>query len=453
MIALFVFFLLPLSSSTALSSDGLALLAFKLAIQEDPLSSLSAWNESDENPCSWPGVSCANSRVISLSVPGKRLAGYIPSELGSLSSLRRLNLHSNYLSGFIPSKLSEAKSLKALFLYSNNLSGPVPPLYNVPHLQFLDLSRNSLSGTIPAEFGRCLHLKTLILSHNRLSGEVPEEIFARVGLQRLDLSRNNLSGRIPPVHADLRSSLSRVLNLSYNKFSGEIPRSFGSLPETTVLDLRGNSLCGKPLEILCEHPSATSHGSLSHPVERESKDQRKGLKVEQIIAVVAADAVAVAVIVAAVIFACWKLRERRSKREKKGGSDGERGDENCCLMSSCVSTSSAEEGDLVAVDKTFTFELDELLKASAYVLGKSSMGIVYRVVLSNGENVTVRRLGEGNGGARRRRDFAAEVQLVSRVQHPNIVSLKAYFWSDDDKLLVSEFVPNGSLAGDQYTHP
>lgn len=45
---------------------------------------------------------------------------------------------------------------------------------------------------------------------------------------------------------------------------------------------------------------------------------------------------------------------------------------------------SGGEGDLVAIDKGFIFELDELLRASAYVLGKSGLGIVYKVVLGNG---------------------------------------------------------------------
>ncbi|XP_048438957.1 receptor protein kinase-like protein ZAR1 [Pyrus x bretschneideri] len=80
------------------------------------------------------------------------------------------------------------------------------------------------------------------------------------------------------------------------------------------------------------------------------------------------------------------------------------------------------EGDLVAIDKGFTFELDELLRASAYVLGKSGLGIVYKVVLGNGIPVAVRRLGEG--GDQRYKEFAAEIQVIGRVKHPNVVNLR-----------------------------
>ncbi|MBA0805550.1 hypothetical protein Gohar_005053 [Gossypium harknessii] len=67
------------------------------------------------------------------------------------------------------------------------------------------------------------------------------------------------------------------------------------------------------------------------------------------------------------------------------------------------------EGKLVVIDKGFNIELDELPRASAYVLGKSGLGIVYKMVLGNGVPVAVRRLGEGGSDQQRYREFAAEV--------------------------------------------
>lgn len=45
-----------------------ALLAFKRAIYQDPLSKLSDWNSKDEDPCAWSGVRCSglNNRVVAL---------------------------------------------------------------------------------------------------------------------------------------------------------------------------------------------------------------------------------------------------------------------------------------------------------------------------------------------------------------------------------------------------
>ncbi|KAL6846599.1 hypothetical protein ACP4OV_024047 [Aristida adscensionis] len=98
-----------------------ALLAFKEAVTDDPASALARWSDSDADPCRWPGVTCANAsssapRVVGLAVAGKNLSGYIPSELGSLLFLRRLNLHGNRLAGGIPAALSNASSLHTLYL-------------------------------------------------------------------------------------------------------------------------------------------------------------------------------------------------------------------------------------------------------------------------------------------------------------------------------------------------
>lgn len=99
----------------------------------------------------------------------------------------------------------------------------------------------------------------------------------------------------------------------------------------------------------------------------------------------------------------------------------------------------------MAIDKGFSFELDELLRASAYVLGKSGLGIVYKVVLGNGVPVAVRRLGEG-GDQQRYKEFIAEIQAIGKVKHPNVVKLRAYYWAPDEKLLISDFISNGNLA-------
>lgn len=45
-----------------------ALLAFKRAIYDDPLSKLSDWNSRDKDPCTWSGVGCSafNRQVVTL---------------------------------------------------------------------------------------------------------------------------------------------------------------------------------------------------------------------------------------------------------------------------------------------------------------------------------------------------------------------------------------------------
>jgi len=144
----------------ALSADGLSLLAFKSAVTDDPSSALSSWSDADADPCRWLGVTCVNTsssdglRVVGVAIAGKNLSGYIPSELGSLAFLRRLNLHGNRLSGTVPAALANATALRSLFLYDNRLTGPFPAaLCGIPKLQNLDLSRNAMTARCRRSLG------------------------------------------------------------------------------------------------------------------------------------------------------------------------------------------------------------------------------------------------------------------------------------------------------------
>ncbi|XP_040385094.1 receptor protein kinase-like protein ZAR1 [Oryza brachyantha] len=483
-------------AAAALSPDGVALLAFKTAVTDDPSGALSGWSDADADPCRWAGVTCANTsssgaRVVGVAVAGKNLSGYVPSVLGSLAFLRRLNLHGNRLSGTVPPALANATSLRSLFLYGNSLTGGLPPeLCDLPRLQNLDLSDNSLSGALPPELGRCKQLQRLMLSGNGLSGEIPATVWPEmVSLQLLDLSSNSLTGAIPPELGKL-AALAGTLNLSRNHLSGGVPPELGHLPATVTLDLRFNNLsgeipqsgslasqgptaflnnpglCGFPLQVPCR-AAAPSSSSPPPPSAAGSLTgaggPRQPIKTSLIVLISVADAAGVALIGVIVVYIYWKLRDRRGdgggdddEEEGKGlfpcpcmraddssdGSDGD-GDAKC----NSGGGGGGEEGELVAIDKGFRMELDELLRSSAYVLGKGGKGIVYKVVVGNGTTpVAVRRLGGGAAAPERYKEFAAEAGAIGRVRHANVVRLRAYYWSADEKLVVTDFVNNGNLA-------
>lgn len=84
-----------------------------------------------------------------LFLTGTNLTGCIPSELGLLGSLRRLNLVGNDSSKPIPSGLFSAMSLVSLGLFRNSLSGPIlTQIKNLCNLAHLDLSSNSLNASL-----------------------------------------------------------------------------------------------------------------------------------------------------------------------------------------------------------------------------------------------------------------------------------------------------------------
>jgi hypothetical protein len=491
--------------AAALSADGLSLLAFKSAVTDDPSMALSSWSDADADPCRWLGVTCVNTsssdglRVVGVAVAGKNLSGYIPAELGSLAFLRRLNLHGNRLSGTVPAALANATALHSLFLYDNRLTGPFPAaLCGIPKLQNLDLSQNALTGALPLELGRCKQLERLLLAENALSGNIPAAVWQdMVGLQMLDLSSNNLTGAIPAELGKL-AALAGTLNLSHNHLSGGVPLELGRLPATVTLDLRFNNLsgeipqsgslasqgptaflnnpgiCGFPLQVPCR-VAPPSSSSLPPPPPSSSATTNGGaggarlpIKTSLIVLISVADAVAVALVGVIVVCVYWKVCDRRRAAKDKGDdSEYEEGCGlfpcPCCMRADACGDSSSEcsevdgkcnggggtgeGGYLVAIDKGFRMELDELLRSSAYVLGKGGKGIVYKVVVGNGTTpVAVRRLGGGTAAPERYREFAAEAGAIGRVRHPNIVRLRAYYWSADEKLVITDFVNNGNLA-------
>jgi hypothetical protein len=144
------------------------------------------------------------------------LAGTIPSTIGTMEKLSLLYLVDNSLSGSIPSALFALEELKELRLSTNLLDGTLPDIppgslgllgtcviasscitlrYICSQLvvvalscvigrltEFLDLSDNSLYGTIPSALFACEELKHLRLQNNLLDGTLPDIPSGSLGL-------------------------------------------------------------------------------------------------------------------------------------------------------------------------------------------------------------------------------------------------------------------------------
>lgn len=460
------------AATNALTADGQALLSFRAAVLRDPTGALADWNASDADPCSWNGVACDGAgagirRVVALSLPRKGLVAALPAS-ALPDSLRHLNLRSNRLYGTLPpALLAGAAGLQSLVLYGNELYGPVPAeLGDLLYLQILDLSSNSLNGSLPGSILKCRRLRRLSLDRNNLTGPIPPGFGRELSaLELLSLSYNRFSGAIPDDIGNL-SRLEGTADLSHNDFSGPIPASLGKLPEKVYIDLSYNNLsgpipqngalenrgptaflgnpglCGPPLENPCSPPSSNP----SVPKDGGSgaggngSGRSKGLGKAAIVAIVLGDVVGI-LIIALVFFYCyWKAVSPKEKGH--GAGTGSKESRSGCFSRDEPETPS-EQHDLVLLDQKVRFNLDELLKASAFVLGKSGIGIVYKVVLEDGLTMAVRRLGEG--GLQRFKEFQSEVEAIGKVRHPNVVALRAYYWSFDEKLLIYDYISNGSL--------
>ncbi|KAB1225657.1 hypothetical protein CJ030_MR1G009162 [Morella rubra] len=401
--------LLPLAVAD-LNSDKQALLDFAAAV---PHRRNFSWSPTTPVCTSWLGVSCTanGTRVVSLRLPGVGLVGHIPpNTLGKLDALRVLSLRSNLLGGNLSSEITSLPSLHYLYLQRNNFSGEIPSSFSI-QLNVLDLSFNSFSGNIPQTIRNLTQLTGLSLQNNTLSGSIP----------KIDL---------PGL---------KHLNLSYNHLNGSIPLSLRKFPNSSFM---GNShLCGQPLgacSLILSPPTSSTP-----PLFPSNQSSKKKLSMGAIIAIAVGGFALLFLLALVIVLCCLKKKDSEGTGVSKGKASGGRSEKPKEEFGSGVQE--PEKNKLVFFEGcSYNFDLEDLLRASAEVLGKGSYGTAYKAVLEEATTVVVKRLKEVVVG---KRDFEQQMETVGRVaQHPNVLPLRAYYYSKDEKLLVYDYASGGSLS-------
>ncbi|KAI5057118.1 hypothetical protein GOP47_0027133 [Adiantum capillus-veneris] len=378
---------------------------------------LMASNWSGSNPCAdayaWDGVKCNKGRVWNVILETKQLGGHISRDggLAKLDQLRKISLKNNMLSGSVPS-------------------------FKSPFLRCIWLSNNSLSGSIPDIFSHTRRFNKLDVSHNTLTGKIPSSLTSIVKLNTLLLDDNQLTGSIPP----LNQGTLATFNVSNNRLSGRIPSTFKLQSFVADSYMNNQNLCGPPLSLLCKRKQAMS-------------------TVLKILLIVAVDVVVLCFMSLLAVY-CYKRLQRKKKASAfKGGKEPVKASDSSIMSMEETGTTydkasrneemtDAEKSKLVVFDRPgrLSFDLEELLQASAEMLGKGSFGTAYKALFGgpNGRSaVVVKRLRDMQGAGKR--EFDRQMLVLGQLQHPNIVPLLAYYYAKDEKFLVIEHVGQGSL--------
>ncbi|KAI5572768.1 hypothetical protein BDE02_10G035500 [Populus trichocarpa] len=105
------------------------------------------------------------------------------------------------------------------------------------------------------------------------------------------------------------------------------------------------------------------------------------------------------------------------------------------------------DSGVIGSSKT-SFSYHELMEitngfARQNIIGEGGFGCVFKGCMTDGKAVAVKQLKAGSGQGER--EFKAEVEIISRVHHRHLVSLVGYCISDNQRLLIYEFVPNKTL--------
>lgn len=94
-------------------------------------------------------------------------------------------------------------------------------------------------------------------------------------------------------------------------------------------------------------------------------------------------------------------------------------------------------------EEAASFELDDLLKASAEGLGKGIFGNSYKAMMEGRSAIVVKRLRDLKPLSYE--EFRKQLSVISEMKHPNLLPLVAYYYSKEEKLLLYKFAEKGNL--------
>uniref|UniRef100_A0A5B6ZK57 Protein kinase domain-containing protein n=1 Tax=Davidia involucrata TaxID=16924 RepID=A0A5B6ZK57_DAVIN len=437
---LLLFFLTSLSLSPpppCLSiPDYEALLKFK-----ESLTNTAAFDSNwvaSTSPCNtsgpWVGVLCLQGIVIGVHLGHQGLSGTIDVDA-----------------------LRELPGLRSISLVNNSFSGPIPEFNRLGALKSLYLSRNQFSGEIPNDFfSKMSSLKKLWLAGNKFSGKILESLVRVPYLMELHLEYNEFSGPIPSFGQPSLTSI----DVSHNKLEGEIP---ASMSKFNVRSFEGNpGLCGKPLgkecrkELLVSPPPPSllekeTDDTPPLPGEKPKTAQQEMTKTGWVVLGLMVTVLLLTILV--------KTKQNEDKFDALGKENLDEVVEVHVTSSNRRSMDSSRSnrrsirkgslrgksmGDLVVVNgEKGIFGLPDLMKAAAEVLGSGGLGSAYKALMSNGVFVVVKRMREMSKLSKDA--FDTEMRRLGSLRHRNILTPLAYHYRKEEKLLVSEYVPKGSL--------
>ncbi|KAG8383672.1 hypothetical protein BUALT_Bualt04G0038200 [Buddleja alternifolia] len=413
--------------------------------------------------------------LVTLSLRDNLFTGPVPMSLVDLDSLKVVNLTNNFLQGPMP-KFKDSVSVD-MIKDTNSFCLPQPGdcdprvdtllsivrLMNYPrkfsenwkgndpcsdwsgitcndgNITIVNFENMGLTGTISPDFGSLESLQRLVLANNNLTGTIPVELTTLPGLMQVDVSNNQLHGKIPPFKSNIIVKTDGNPNIGKDKVG---PNSEGiSSSGGTVPDSENNHL-------------------------NSNKKSRNWIAVV-VFSVIGG--VFVLCLIGVAGFCLYKSKQKRFSRvqspnamvvhPRHSGSDND--SVKITVAGSSVSVGGISETHTISATETSDIQMVEagnmvisiqVLKnvtnnfSKENILGQGGFGTVYKGELHDGTKIAVKRMECGAIAGKGTAEFKSEIAVLTKVRHRHLVALLGYCLDGNEKLLVYEYMPQGTLS-------
>ncbi|XP_057505662.1 protein STRUBBELIG-RECEPTOR FAMILY 3-like [Actinidia eriantha] len=443
---------------------------------------LPGWVPTGGDPCAkaWQGVACNSTNIISITLNAANLGGELGDDLGSFSSLNKIDLSNNHIRGSIPSNFPV--TMQNIFLSDNQFSGSIPSSFStLTQLSAMSLNKNQLTGEIPDAFQVLLGLINLDLSSNNLSGRLPTSMENLSSLTTLHLQNNKLSGTLNA----LQDLPLKDLNIENNLFNGPVPENLltipnfkkdGNLLNTTRSPLPSptSSIAPPPAPPLAGAP----YSGQSNPEKTNSKRTKNNTK--RVVWISMAGVLSFLVLVIALLLfmpMCWRgiredvqttnqnvegevvwpKEEHQTWPRRTGLIPKPRNDLLWPLPPPQppppLTTATTERPSIKSPIRQISVKSYTIASLQQYtnsfsrenLIGAGTLGTVYRAELSNGKLLAIKKLDKRASSQQKDEEFLDLVNSIDQIRHVNVVELVGYCAEHGQRLLIYEYYRNGTL--------
>ncbi|PWA79009.1 serine/threonine/dual specificity protein kinase, catalytic domain-containing protein [Artemisia annua] len=382
------------------------------------------------------------TQISQVWLEGNAFTGAIP-DLSKCTELFDLHLGDNQLTGLVPDTIVSLPKLVNITLKNNKLQGPLPVFGSGVKVE-LGASTNSFCLDKP---GKCDAQVTALLEVAGALGYPMSMAESWLGdnacdrwefvvcdlnnsVTRVNFAKQKFSGTISPAFRNLTSL--RMLSLNDNNLTGSIPDVLKSLPDLQLLNVSNNNLSG----LVPVFPSRVKFSSennllLGKPTINENINTTysSGGLAGLVTGIVISGVIFVIGVIMFVSYKCYRVSPSKLQSEKSV--------DHSEIPSSKIGNVMISVQVLQQVTDNFSDEK---------VLGRGGFGVVYEGEFDDGTKIAVKRMKTGMKETKGMNEFEAEIAVLTKVRHRHLVALLGYCANDNERLLVYEYMPQGTLS-------